>query len=66
MEAALGLGAVLRRLGKQELAFEPVQVGLPPPLAALLGERQGLGDGALPCLGPAGPRTDVGQKRKEV
>ena len=63
MEAALSLGAVLRRLSKQQLAFEPVEVGFPPTLAALVGEGQGLGDGALPCLGAPGPGTDLGQKR---
>ena len=66
MEARLGLGAIVRRLRQQKLTLEPVKLGLPPPLAALLGERQCLGDGALRRVGPAGPSIDVGQKREEV
>jgi hypothetical protein len=63
MEAALSLGAVRRRLSEQQLAFEPVEVGFPPTLAALVGEVQGLGNGALPRLSAPGPSTDLGQKR---
>jgi hypothetical protein len=62
MEARLGVGATVRRLNQQKLAPEPVKLGLPSPLAARVGERECLGDGALPCFGPTDPAADVGQK----
>ena len=66
MEARLGLGPILGRPGEQQFALEAVEIGLPPALATLVREGEGLGDSVLAGIEPTPPSTDLGQEREVV